>query len=283
MSTAHVRRRASALLTILVTAVLAAPLAVTAPADAGRPEPLARKSTPIAELRGAWNEFSPDKDGFHDRLVYRLVVHRPSLVYVSVVDLASGESVAGELGSAIDVDDECLTIGKLHCRFAKGSYGLDVARLLPTRFKSPSSGYQPGRFRLVVEALSVSGPDRSVRLVRTVEVVWGVLLGDRPPYTRKKTATMKYGSTLRIPYRLETRSRMNAVFMHAPTGGPDDYAPYATTPIGTLGRGKHVWTWDGTIDGKRVPPGIYLVDLEDEPVNRKLPWYHYAETVVTVE
>ena len=62
---------------------------------------------------------------------------------------------------------------------------------------------------------------------------------------------------LRVAYRLD--AAVDALTLKVLRA--DDGASMGSRAMPGRARGKHVWDWDGTIGGKRLPDGAYLVQL----------------------
>ncbi|GAA4729457.1 hypothetical protein GCM10023350_10920 [Nocardioides endophyticus] len=219
-----------------------------------------RAPAPLLKLGKFRHDFSPNKDGFHEKLNIPVTLGRRAFLTVRVVDLDT-KTVLAHPGQVI-----CLG-GK--CRLARGTHTVRWSDIVHVFDRGSYAGDPRGSYRLTFRASTPSGDRRDT--ARTV-VTWRdpVDLDNDAEHTIHFISPNGDGrqDRLRVGYDVEQASRVRAVISNT------SLQTRETTVVDRLrvGRqvaGHHTWTWSPEQGSARPADGYYSVTLIAVPLAQR--------------
>jgi hypothetical protein len=239
-------------------------------AEAGGPHD---RPAPLMKIGKFRHDFSPNKDGFHEKLNIPVTLSRRAFLRVRVVDLDT-KTVLAHANQAICLDGKC--------PLARGTHTVRWPDIVHVFDRGLYAGDPRGSYRLVFYASTPSDDRRDI--ARTV-VTWRdpVDLDNDAEHTDHFISPNGDGrqDRLRIGYDVEQASRVRAVISNT------SLQTRETTVVDRLrvGRqvaGHHTWTWSPAQGSARPADGSYSVTLVAVPLAQR-PGTGRATVPVTVD
>lgn len=208
---------------------------------------------PLLTIRDFRPTFSPNDDGYRDRMRLPVTLRRDAWVAYEITDLRTGLVVSRQ---------DCAIVDEGSCRAVpRGRQVLRLPRL------SPSAGRTPYRIDLTVRSVARPVVDTMQAHARFAAVP--ALKVDRSGVQAGPDGDAVYISPngdrvldrLPVRMRLERRSRVTAVVYGRELAAP------ARVRLGVLDAGTRRWAWNAKVDGVPVADGMYHLEVRGRPVD----------------
>ncbi|KQW43996.1 hypothetical protein ASC77_21625 [Nocardioides sp. Root1257] len=217
----------------------------------------AEASGPVISIGKYRHEFSPNGDGYHDRLVIPVRLRQAAYLHATVTYTRGDTDVAY---------NRLVCLGRPGCRLKPGTYRVPAEDL----YSLQAWRQKPGRFSIVFWASPTRkarvqdvGPARrartNVRMVRAVQGPVRTVQHFFSPNGDGQQDVARLGFTLEQPMVVQGAVRVD--HGHGKV--------VARIPLGRMSAGHHVWDWSGLDEhGNPVPAGRYDLAIAGTQVAR---------------